>query len=135
MSMMTVYTEFVRLTCRLTALVKENLGIDYQDAAVELDDYIEQIVRLHVLRKKYGVIDSMIRQFFMEYVHDNPIITPTASAKYWALCRFELLIRDTDCIWQAIDEDMTYLPQSDFLLWHVGDGVWKMLTTGVTYND
>ncbi|ENZ4827474.1 hypothetical protein ACGLDM_004559, partial [Salmonella enterica subsp. enterica serovar Braenderup] len=73
--MMTVYTEFVRLTCRLTTLVKENLGIDYQDAAVELDDYIEQIVRLHVLRKKYGVIDSMIRQFFMEYVHDNPIIT------------------------------------------------------------
>ncbi|MCT7476134.1 hypothetical protein N5V81_14210 [Escherichia coli] len=51
--MMTVYTEFVRLTCRLTALVKENLGIDYQDAAVELDDYIEQIVRLHVLRKKW----------------------------------------------------------------------------------
>lgn len=134
MSMMTVYVEFPQLTRKLLTILKHVADIDYQDAAVEIDGYIEQIVRLHVLARKYGVADVFIREFFTNYIQDNPLFSTPTSEKFWLRHQLENTLEISHGIWRAVERDLTFLPQSDFLLWHVGEGVWKMLTTGVSYH-
>ncbi|QVW55192.1 hypothetical protein pEaSNUABM29_00148 [Erwinia phage pEa_SNUABM_29] len=131
--MMTVYAEFPELTGKLLGILKNVADLDYVDAAVEIDGYIEQIVRLHVLEKKYGIVDGIVRSLFMDYVRDNPLFSTSTTDKYWLLHLLEDTLKVDHGIWWAVHRDMTFLPQSDFLLWHVGDGIWKMLTTGVSY--
>lgn len=132
--MMTVYLEFPNLYGALMQKVKAVAYVEYVDVAQMVDEYVEVIVRFDVLRRKHGVEITLLNSMLKEVFEDKPLFSIEQGDKFWQWNQvFTELTTGTD-LWYALDEDLKLLPQSDFLLWHVGGGIWKMLTTGVTYN-
>ncbi|AFQ96739.1 hypothetical protein G173_gp194 [Erwinia phage phiEaH2] len=86
---------------------------------------------MEVLRRKHNVAYPILRDIFGEIVRKHPLMD---SDEHYFNCRaIEIYLQNSTRLWDLVEEELTMLPSTDFLLWHVEFGIWKMYTAGVIH--
>lgn len=128
--MMTIYLEFPHTYAEMLEIVKKFAYKSYLDVSDTVDYYLEQLIRLEVMRRKFDVAYPILRDVFGEIVRKHPILN--SEEHYFNSRAIEIYLQNSTRLWDLVELELTTLPSSDFLLCHVDFGIWKMYTTGVT---
>ncbi|ORS91680.1 hypothetical protein, partial [Escherichia coli] len=59
---MTIFIEFPWTTAEILKVIKRTAYLQYLDVSDTVDYYVEQLVRLEVLRRKYCIDEATVRE-------------------------------------------------------------------------
>ncbi|ANZ48042.1 hypothetical protein ASESINO_29 [Erwinia phage vB_EamM_Asesino] len=129
--MMTIYLDFPHTYTEIMSIVKKFAYKGYLDVSDTVDYYLEQLIRLEVMRRRHDIAYPILRDIFGDMVRRHPILDP--NEEYFNSRAIETYLQHSTRLWELVEQELTMLPSSDFLLWHVEFGIWKMYTAGVTH--
>ena len=70
---MTIFIEFPWTTAEILKVVKRTAFLQYLDVADTVDYYVEQLVRLEVMRRKFQIDKRTVQEFVQRvYAYDWP---------------------------------------------------------------
>lgn len=131
---MTIFIEFPWTTAEILKVVKRTAFLQYLDVADTVDYYVEQLVRLEVMRRRFQIDKRTVQELFLDIMKRYPIVELEKPNSYCLNHVIETELLASKSLWARLEEEVPFLPKSDFLLFHVGGGVWRMYTTGVIYG-
>ncbi|ELW5301153.1 hypothetical protein SH780_000149 [Shigella flexneri] len=127
---MTIFIEFPWTTAEILKVIKRAAYLQYLDVSDTVDYYVEQLVRLEVLRRKYCIDELTVRELFADIIRRYPIVESESPNSYCINHVIEVELLNSVSLWARLEEEVVVLPNEGFLLFHTGSGVWRMFTTG-----
>ena len=79
---MTIFIEFPWTTAEILKVVKRAAYLQYLDVSDTVDYYVEQLVRLEVLRRKYCIDELTVRELFADIIRRYPIVESESPNSY-----------------------------------------------------
>lgn len=103
-------------------------GLDYFQHHETIDRYIEHLVRMEVCRRQCHAEPYHVREWFKATIVEDPI-----SDDYFINQVIQTYIVQSTDMWRHIERELTFTPTSQFMMWHVDFGLWKMIASGVKF--
>ncbi|ANZ48316.1 hypothetical protein BIZ78_gp259 [Erwinia phage vB_EamM_Caitlin] len=126
--MQTIYFELPDTYREMLKPLGQFGGLDYFQNHETVDRYVEQLVRMEIIRRWCRTDLLHVKEWFKATIAVDPI-----STDYFINQAIQTYIVQSTDIWRCIQRELTFTPTGQFLMWHVDYGLWKMIASGVDY--
>lgn len=123
--MITILLHTPELYKEIMAVIRRFTSVEYQDEAELIDYYAQQFILMEIRRRQFPISDNQARTWVHCQVREYPLVTdyPTNHMVLHHLV-------DEPLVWQAVEDEVTFSITGEPWMWHLGAGVWKILTLG-----
>jgi hypothetical protein len=123
--MMTILLHTPELYKEIMAVVRQFTRYEYQDQADLIDHYAEQFIRIELRRRRFDIDDLNAKTWLYTQLWEHPLVPD-----YLTSHTVNHHLSNSPDLWAALEEEVTFNLQNEPWMWHLGGGVWKILTSG-----
>lgn len=126
--MQTIYLELPGTYQEMLKPLDQFGGLDYYQHHETVDRYIEHLVRMEVYRRQCPTEIYHVKEWFKEIIAGDPI-----SDDYFINQVIQMYIVQSSDMWRSVERELTFTPISQFMMWPIDFGLWKMIAAGVKF--
>ncbi|QXO09447.1 hypothetical protein pEaSNUABM11_00023 [Erwinia phage pEa_SNUABM_11] len=123
--MITILLHTPELYKEIMAVVRQFTGYEYLDQSDLIDHYAEEFIRIELRRRLFKIDNANTRFWIYAQLWENPLVTD-----YFTTHTVNQSLTTSPELWAALETEVTFTLYDDPLMWHLGGGVWKILTAG-----
>lgn len=128
--MKSIFIEFPESYRELNGIIHKYTQHDYYSIPDTVDYYLELMVRMEINRRWYNADIVKLRAWLRSELIRMPV-----SDDYFENNVVQKYIVHSTHLWRAVREELPITPTAGFMMWHHANGVWKIITAGVSNYD